>query len=104
VTLRGVAVPAEEEQAAAEYLHYLIGTAPVYVENGDVYRSPDALYINGEMAKHAWQSAHHETYLGELDLGPRTTSTRTPAPPKQRTPQRMPPPQRHHYPRVRVKK
>jgi len=99
VTLRGVDVAPADEAAATEYLRNVIGTAPVFVENGDVYRSPDALYVNGQMAQRAWQSAHPERYLGMADPSGKTFKDPTPRPP---APRRSVP-QRHHYPRVRLR-
>ena len=93
VTLRGVEVPAEEEEEAATYLRGLIGSAYVLIEHGgDVYRSPDALFVNGEMIMHAWQHAHHERFLGEVNPGPKQYAH---APtPKPAAPQRLAPPPR----------
>lgn len=68
VTLNHVAVAAEEEQQAVEYLRQLIANKWVFIDNGDVYRSPDALFINGDMNRHPWRTMR---YLGELNLGAR---------------------------------
>jgi hypothetical protein len=70
VALAGVDVPPVEEAAATEYLHRLLDRAWVYVEDGNVYRSPDALYINGEMQRHAWSSSKNMRYLGPSNPGP----------------------------------
>jgi hypothetical protein len=43
----------------------------VYAEDGDVYRSPDGLYVNGELQRHAWRSSPGMRYLGVADPGPR---------------------------------
>jgi len=56
VALTGVEISAEEEGAATEYMHRLLDGTWVYVENGSVYRSPDGLYINGELQRRAWRS------------------------------------------------
>lgn len=100
VTLRGVDVPADEESAAAEYLRTLVGNAPVYVENGDVYRSPEVLLVNEQMAQHPWR--HHERYLGIAQPSGRTVAMPAPAPSPQ---QRVAPP-RHprRNPRARARK
>ena len=71
VTLRGVEVPAGEEMAARLYLARLVAGNWIYVDAGDVYRSPDALFVNGEMIRRAWRSSTQMRYLGELNLGPR---------------------------------
>ena len=63
--LRGVDLPIDDEPAAREYLHRLVSGLWIYVEDGDVYRSPDALFINGEMSRRAWRSGTKMTYLGE---------------------------------------
>lgn len=71
VTLRGVEITPDHEAIAVEYLRGLIGRAWVLVEHGDVYRSPDGLFVNGEMRRHAWRTSPSMKYLGELDLGVR---------------------------------
>lgn len=73
VALRGVVVPAEEETMARDYLARLVVGWWVMVEsNGDVYRSPDALFINGEVARRAYLSPIVKAvFLGELYDGPR---------------------------------
>jgi len=101
VTLRGVDVPAEDEADAVAYLRTLVSAgAPVFVEAGNVYRSPDALFINGQLMMRAWQSSHRERFLGWADpagKAVRDTTPRTPAP------KRAAPPKKHHYPRVRIR-
>lgn len=72
--LRGVDLPVDEEPAAREYLQRLVAGRWVYVEDGDVYRSPDALFINGEMARRAWKSATKMTWLGESFPAPPSRS------------------------------
>jgi len=99
VTLRGVDVPPADEAMAAEYLGSLLGNAWVLVENGgDVYRSPDALYVNGQLITHAYRGTARMTYLGESMPGPRA---RTVAPAPRAMPVRSAPPRRahHHAPR-----
>ncbi len=78
VTLRGVDVPPADEAMAADYLRSILTNAWVLVENGgDVYRSPDALYVNGQLIMHAYRSASKMTYLGESMPAP---NARTNAP------------------------
>ena len=77
VVLSGVAVSPGEEAAAVEHLHRLVDGAWVYVEGGDVYRSPDGLFVTGEMQRHAWWSTPNMRYLGLADPGPRTAPAKT---------------------------
>lgn len=63
IELREVTVPKGDEAAAVEYLRRTLAGRWVYAENGDVYRSPDGLYVNDAMRRRAWLGA---TYLGEL--------------------------------------
>jgi hypothetical protein len=95
VTLRGVDIPPADEAVAAEYLRSLLGHNWVLVENGDVYRSPDALYVNGQLITHVYRNPPHMTYLGEsMPDGPRRMM---PAVPAKRAPSRgAPPPRRAH--------
>ncbi len=72
IVLRGVDIPSGEEIAATEYLHRLLDGAWVYAEDGDIYRSPDGLYVNAEMQRHAWRTSPGMRYLGEVNLGPRS--------------------------------
>jgi hypothetical protein len=69
VELKNVAVAPEEESDAATYLRQLVSNTWVYVDNGDVYRSPDALYVNADMNRHPWRTMK---YLGQIDLGARS--------------------------------
>ena len=71
IAMSGVTVPADEEVEAAEFLRRTCLNAWVYVENGDVYRSPDGLYINEELSRRAWRTSPGMKYLGDLDLGSR---------------------------------
>lgn len=71
VVLKDVQIPAAEESAAIEHLHRLLDGAWVYVEEGGVYRSPDGLYVNGELQRHAWRSVPNMRYLGVANPGPR---------------------------------
>jgi hypothetical protein len=72
ITLKDVNIAPAEEAIAVEYLRRLIANAWVLTDNGDVYRSPDTLYVNGEMIRRAWHTAPGMRYLGQLDLGVRT--------------------------------
>ena len=74
VVLTGVAVVAADEASAADFLCRMLAGAWVLVEDGEVYRSPDALYINGEMIRHAWRATPNMRYLGQFDPGPRTSA------------------------------
>jgi hypothetical protein len=72
VHLTNVAVPAEDEQAARDYLTDKLTGSYVYVENGNVYRSPDALFINRELAYGAYSApALKMRVFGEINPGPR---------------------------------
>ena len=97
--LRGVDLPVDEEPAAREYLQRLVAGHWVYVEDGDVYRSPDALFINGEMARRAWKSVTKMTWLGESFPAPPSrspTRAATSRAPSARSPHRAP----HRAPRA----
>ena len=90
VTLRGVDIPPADEAMAADYLRSILGNSWVLVENGgDVYRSPDALYVNGQLITHAYRGSAHMTYLGESMPGQRLPAPRA-------TPQTRSAPPRHH--------
>jgi hypothetical protein len=65
VVLKGVVIAAEEETVAADFLRRLVGGSWVLVEQGDLYRSPDALYVNAEMIRHAWRTPANMKTLGE---------------------------------------
>jgi hypothetical protein len=78
VVLKNVDLSPLEEDAARDYLHRQLDRAWVYIEDGDVYRSPDGLYINAELRRHAWMTSPGMRYLGELMLGPRPTRAEAP--------------------------
>ena len=87
VRLAGVIVPPSEQPAAVTYLRDTLAWHWAMVETGPdgayVYRSPDALYINGEIARRAYTTHHTEMiYLGEVMPGPQHAAkpARTPAP------------------------
>ncbi len=68
ITLKNVETASEEETQAADYLRRTLANTWVFIDSGDVYRSPDALYVNADMRQHPWRTMR---YLGELDLGVR---------------------------------
>jgi hypothetical protein len=71
VHLTNVAVPAEDESAAREFIQQKLTGTFVYVEDGKVYRSPDALFINRELAYAAYASSSLKMqYFGEANPGP----------------------------------
>jgi len=69
-----VVAPADEESAAA-YLRQSLSGSWVMIESDAtgaafVYRSPDALFINGELARGAFRfGGTHMTYVGEVMPG-----------------------------------
>jgi hypothetical protein len=95
VHLTNVNVPAEDEQAARDYLFEKLTGSYVYVENGNVYRSPDALFINRELAYGAYASSSLKMRVfGEIDPGPRPQKSSAPV----REPMQVPKPRAatHH--------
>jgi hypothetical protein len=90
VVLKGVVVAAEEETAAAGFLRRLVSGSWVLVEQGDVYRSPDALHINAEMIRRAWCTPANMKYLGEWNPPPRVAAPATR--PRRRSPRAKPSP------------
>lgn len=78
IVLKNVDVSPLEEDAARDYLRRQLDRAWVYIEDGDVYRSPDGLYMNGELRRHAWLTSPGMRYLGEVMLGPRPTRVEAP--------------------------
>jgi hypothetical protein len=96
VALTGVEISAEEESGATEYLHRLLDGTWVYVENGSVYRSPDGLYINGELQRRAWRASSNMHYLGISNPGPakepaRSGKVASPSESRRRVPARRSP-------------
>ncbi|MEA2162341.1 MAG: hypothetical protein QOK37_468 [Thermoanaerobaculia bacterium] len=94
VHLANVSVPSEDETAAREFIQQQLAGTFVYVENGNVYRSPDAMFINRELAYGAYASSLKMHYLGVINPGPhaqaavpRATPARVvvPAPPRRAT-------------------
>jgi len=92
VQLANVAIPAEDEQAARDYLTDKLTGSYVYVENGNVYRSPDALFINRELAYGAYASSSVKMRVfGEVYSGPRPQKSAAPV----RAPMQVPKPVHH---------
>jgi len=91
VHLVNVAIPAEDEQAARDYLTEKLTGSYVYVENGNVYRSPDALFINRELAYGAYSAPSLKMRVfGEINPG-----THPPKAPAVREPMQVPRPAHH---------
>ena len=91
VTLAQVVIPPADEAAATSYLRQSLTNAWVMVERDAggavfVYRSPDALFVNGELARRAYaMTGTSMVYLGEVNPGPRRVErsvapARAPAP------------------------
>jgi hypothetical protein len=77
VHLSNVDVPASDERAAREYIEEKLTGTFVYVENGEVYRSPDALFINRELAYRAYAAPSLKMrVLGEVNPAPRAQALR----------------------------
>jgi hypothetical protein len=74
VILRDVQIAAEDEKVAAGYLRKAVENRWVYIENGDVYRSPDGLFINDAMRRRVWRGM---TILGELPPLPRQAAPKS---------------------------
>lgn len=82
VHLASVEVPAADEIAAREFIQQSLASTFVYVEEGKVYRSPDALFINRELAYGAYATPGLKMfYLGQVNPGPhaQTAPRATPA-------------------------
>jgi hypothetical protein len=81
VHLVNVDVPSQDEQAARDYIEHTLAGTFVYVENGKVYRSPDALFVNRELAYGTYSAPSLKMrYLGEVNPGPRAQATPRAAP------------------------
>jgi len=99
VVLAQIVVPPSEEEAAAAYLRQSLVNSWVMIERdarGEsfVYRSPDAMFVNGELARRAYVVGRDRmTYVGEVTPGPRRVETVTKAPVKAPAPHKAP--QRH---------
>jgi hypothetical protein len=92
VHLANVSIPAEDEQAARDYLAEKLTGSYLYIENGNVYRSPDALFINRELAYGAYASSSVTMRVfGEVNPGPRPQKSAAPV----RPPMQVPKPAHH---------
>lgn len=81
VHLANVNVPPEDELAARQYIAEKLTGTFVYVENGTVYRSPDALFINRELAYGAYAAPSVKMrFLGFVNPGPRAQAAPRAAP------------------------
>jgi hypothetical protein len=85
VKLSGIEIT--DPQNAMAFLTWTLGSSWVMVEDGKVYRSPDAMFINAELVRKGFarpvtaaipDPPLNGVYLGELDLGARE-KTRAPA-------------------------
>jgi hypothetical protein len=102
VALAQIVIPPAEEAAAAAYLRDALTGAWVMVETDPrggsyVYRSPDALFVNGELARRAYasRSTTQMIYVGEVTPGPRRAE---PAPKVVKAKPLPPPPKPHRKP------
>jgi hypothetical protein len=99
IHLTNVDIPAQDEQAARDYIQEKLEGSYVYVESGRVYRSPDALFINRELSYGAYAAPSLKMRVfGELSPGPRPQTQRA-AP--VRAPMRVPRPRAVHRVRRR---
>ncbi len=98
VVIAGIALSDTETADAAAYLRRLVFGQWVLVEPGGfVYRSPDALSVNGEMARHPWRGVPRYIYLGTIDPGktqkaavtPKAPAAPTKRPPRTRSYRRL---------------
>ena len=86
VRLGDVIIPPGEDAAAIEFLRTKVVEHYVLVENGVhggayVYRSPDALFINGELLRRAYLvQGTKMTIVGESAPGPERSTRKAPAP------------------------
>lgn len=77
VVLRDARVSARDEHTAADYLRRLLLGRWVYIERGEVYRSPDGLHINDALRRRAWLGY---AYLGEVGPAPARPAPQRTAP------------------------
>ena len=105
VHLTSVDVPAEDEQAARAYLAEKLTGTFVYIENGNVYRSPDALFINRELAYGAYAAPGVKMQVfGQLNPGSHPQATpRSAAPVRQPAQTPRPRPATHRVSRTALK-
>jgi len=69
VPLAGVDVQPEDQAAARAFLEHELTARWLFVENGNVYRSPDTLFVNRAMQQRGYinPGKPRETFLGEAD-------------------------------------
>jgi len=90
VRLGDVIIPPGEDAAAIEFLRTKAVEHYVMLENGAhgdtyVYRSPDALFINGELLRRAYlKQGTKMTIIGESSPGPERSTRKAPAPAPER--------------------
>ena len=94
--------PADEANAVAWMRESLVNSWVMLesAPNGAtfVYRSPDALFVNGELTRRAYDFRGAQmTYLGEVNPGARRTEA-TPKPAAKKTASLPPPPLPHRHP------
>ena len=108
VQLAGIEIT--DRDNAIAFLTWTIGSSWVMIDNGQVYRSPDALLINAELVKKGYARftspvapGDHTpiVYLGELDLGPRPAA-RAASTPTRRARVARPSPVRRRVVRPRI--
>jgi len=70
VTLAEVNVQPEDQAAARLFLEHELTGRWLFVENGNVYRSPDTLFVNRAMQQRGYinPGKPRETFLGEADF------------------------------------
>ena len=100
VRLAQVVIAPDDEEAATSYLRQTLTNSWVMIDSGAsgafVYRSPDALFVNGELSRRAYAAqGARMTYLGESMPGAKHEEKRV-APPM---PARAAAP--HHHVRAR---
>ncbi|HJW96504.1 MAG TPA: hypothetical protein VJ901_23035 [Thermoanaerobaculia bacterium] len=76
VTLNGVTVQPEDQAAARAFLEHELAGRWLLVENGNVYRSPDTLFVNAAMQQRGYinPTAPRERFLGEADFDAKKSS------------------------------
>ena len=77
VTLTGVSVEPEDQIAARAFLEHELSGKWLLVENGNVYRSPDTLFVNAAMQQRGYidPGRPRERYLGEADFEAKKSAT-----------------------------
>lgn len=82
IRLAGINLNPVDEPAAVDFLRAKVVGSWVLIESaGDasyVYRSPDGLFVNGEISRAAWsESSTKMLYIGESFAGPQKTVVKT---------------------------